>query len=383
MSLSRLVDRGLLSRGPRALHFLLGVLLLTAAGAPSCSRQTTAPPANNQTPNNNEGPRPIVEVIATGLEAPWDVAFTPDGRVFVTERDRGVVSELRDGGKGERVEVRSFEIDSAGEGGLMGLAASPDFESDGLLYVYYTTRRDNRIVRFGLDTAPESVLTGIPSGRIHNGGRIAFGPDGLLYAATGDSGDARISQDPTSLAGKILRMNPDGSVPDDNPRSGSLVFALGIRNAQGLAWNAAGELYATDFGPQVDDEINRIQPDENYGWPEVTGTSKRSEFVDAVVVRQPRVASWSGAGFLVGGAIPQWEDHLFVAALRGERLWRFAFSATGDLTEHQAMLSGEYGRLRHVTQAPDGSLWVLTNNRDGRGSPGADDDRILRVSGAE
>jgi glucose/arabinose dehydrogenase len=314
--------------------------------------------------------------VATDLEAPWDVVWLDD-RVFVSERDRGRLLEVE--GDGTTVEVRSLEVDPSGEGGLLGLT------TDGTqLYAYLTTGTDNRVVRFDPDddAEPEVVLDGIPAATTHNGGRIVVGPDGLLYVATGDAQDQPAAQDESSLAGKILRVTPEGQVPDDNPFAGSPVWSLGHRNVQGLAFDAEGRLFAPEFGPDRDDEVNLIEPGANYGWPEVTGAADVDGFTDPVLVRQPGDASWSGGTVLTDGAIPQWEGDLFVASLRGERLYRIPL-ADGEVSgEPEELYVGELGRLREVTQAPDGSLWLLTNNRDGRGSPGEGDDRILRLGPA-
>lgn len=312
--------------------------------------------------------------VATGLEAPWAVAFAPDGTAYISERDRGRVLRLESSGSLE--EVASFEIDPTSEAGLLGLALSPEHASDGLFYVYFTAAQDNRVVRFGLGEPAAVVLDGIPKAGIHNGGRIAFGPDGKLYVATGDAGEGDRAQDPESLAGKILRLEPDGTVPDDNPDPGSPVYSLGHRNVQGLAWDAGGRLYASEFGPDADDELNRIEPGGNYGWPQVTGMADLDGFIDPVVVRQPPEASWSGMTILDGSAIPQWEGDALIASLRGERLWRVPLGSGGEVEE---LLRGEYGRLRLATQAPDGSVWLLTNNTDSRGAPRAGDDRIVRL----
>lgn len=341
---------------------------------------TTSPPAGEESPDAPADAAPVelgISVVAEGLVAPWDVAFAPDGTAYVSERDRGVISRI--GPDGRREEVATVPVDPAGEGGLLGLAFGPGAR----LYAYYTSATDNRIVRFppGLPpgSPPESVLTGIPKARIHDGGRIAFGPDGMLYAGTGDAAEPALAQEPGSLAGKVLRLTPDGEVPADNPIEGSLVYSLGHRNVQGLAWTADGTLYASELGPDADDEINRIVPGGNYGWPLVTGRAGREDLIDPVFVRQPPEASWSGLAALRDGAIPQWEGDLFAAGLRGNRLWRLVLGAGGEVVEHEELLVGEYGRLRAVRQAPDGSLWVLTNNRDGRGNPGPSDDRILRL----
>jgi glucose/arabinose dehydrogenase len=226
------------------------------------------------------------------------------------------------------------------------------------------------------------VLTGIPRARIHNGGRLVFGPDGMLYVGTGDAGAAESAQDPESLAGKVLRLTPEGDVPDGNPTPGSPVWSRGHRNVQGLAFDAEGSLFASEFGPDRDDEINRIEPGANYGWPVVTGEAGEEGFVDPIFVRQPAEASWSGLAVLTDGAIPQWEGDLLVAALRGERLWRLTLDDAGAIVESEELFVGELGRLREVVQAPDGALWVLTNNRDGRGDPADDDDRIIRIAPA-
>ena len=315
-------------------------------------------------------------VIAEGLAAPWDVAFTPDGRAYIAERDTGrlLVRET----DGAVREVQRFPVDPTGEGGLLGLAVSPDFERDGLLYAYYSTARDNRIVRFVPGTPAAPIRTGLPHGTIHNGGRLGFGPDGKLYASVGDIGQARRAQDRTDPAGSLLRLNPDGSVPDDNPFPGSPVYAYGMRNPQGFDWDDDKRLWEAEFGPDRDDEVNRVVPAGNYGWPLVTGRSGRSGLHDPVVVRQPPSASWSGLEVLTDGAIPEWEGDLFVAALRGQRLYRMDLDG-GRVVGVEELLRGTYGRLRHVEQAPDGSLWILTSNRDRYGSPRAGDDRIIRI----
>lgn len=322
---------------------------------------------------------PTESVIATGLDVPWDVAFVPGGRAYVTENNTGRVL-LREADGAIR-EVHRFAVDAAGEGGLLGLEASPTFATDGLLYAYLTTSTDNRVVRFTPGGAVTPILTGIAKAAAHDAGRIAFGPDGLLYVATGDAGVPTRSQDPASLNGKVLRIRTDGAVPADNPRAGSPVFALGLRDPQGLAWDASGRLYATEFGPDRDDEVNVIVPNGNYGWPAVTGRAGDPRFVDPIVVRQPAVASWSGADVVQGG-VPAWDGDLLVAALRGTRLYRFDLALDGTAVgAGEELWTGRYGRLRHVEQAPDGSLWVLTSNRDGRGTPVAADDRIVRITG--
>src|SRR5690606_29914151 len=203
------------------------------------------------------------------------------------------------------------------------------------------------------------VLTGIPRGpNFHDGGRIAFGPDGMLYAGTGDAGDSSHAQNPQSLAGKILRMTPTGDVPSDNPFGDSLVYSLGHRNVQGLAWDRQGRLFATEFGNLSTDEVNLIVPGANYGWPTCEGTCADPNFRNPVYTWSTAEASPSGAA--IAG------DTLFVAALRGQRLWTLPITASGVGTA-TAVLQGQYGRIRTVEVGPDGWLWITTSNRDGRG----------------
>ncbi|QIN79288.1 PQQ-dependent sugar dehydrogenase [Rubrobacter marinus] len=351
------------------------------------AEQETPPPEDTATPeaegeSAEAGPVPVeTSVVATGLEAPWDVAFLPGGEALVTERDSARLLLLDPSGTIE--EVQTLPADGSGEGGLLGVAVSPAYDEDGLVYAYYTTAEDNRVVRFRLGEEPEPILTGIPVNSYHNGGRIEFGPDGLLYVGTGEAGDMPISQDVGSLGGKILRINPDGGVPGDNPFPGSPVYSYGHRNVQGLAWDEGGQLYATEFGQNTFDEVNRIEPGGNYGWPEVEGTGGEPTFVDPISTWATSEASPSGAAIVRDSGIPQWEGDFFMAALRGQRLWRLDLDGAGNLAGREELLSGEAGRLRHVAQAPDGSVWVLTNNRDGRGTPGPDDDRILKLAPAQ
>ena len=351
------------------------------------AERETRPPEDTGTPepeatSAEAGPVEVeTSVVATGLEAPWGLAFLPGGEALVTERDSARLLRLDPSGTIE--EVGTLPADGSGEGGLLGVAVSPTYDEDGLVYAYYTTAEDNRVVRFRLGEEPEPILTGIPVNSYHNGGRIAFGPDGLLYVGTGEAGDMPISQDVASLGGKVLRINPDGTIPAENPFPGSPVYSYGHRNVQGLAWDEGGQLYATEFGQNTFDEVNRIEPGGNYGWPEVEGTGGEPEFIDPISTWATSEASPSGATIAKDDAIPQWEGDFFMAGLRGQRLWRLDLDEGGNVAGREELLSGEAGRLRLVTEAPDGSLWVLTNNRDGRGTPGPDDDRILKLAPAE
>ena len=350
---------------------------LTQSGTPP-AEDTGVPEPESTTAN--AGPVQVeTSVVATGLEAPWGLAFLPSGEALVTERDSGRLLSLDASGNVE--ELQRLPEGGTGEGGLLGVALSPGYASDGLIYAYYSTESDNRVVRFRQGEDPDPILTGIPVNTFHNGGRIAFGPDGLLYVGTGDAGENLSSQDVNSLAGKILRVTPDGEAPEENPVPGNPLYSYGHRNVQGLAWDANGRLYASEFGPSSVDEVNRIEPGGNYGWPNVEGEAGDPNYLDPISSWPTAEASPSGAEILKGGAIPQWEGDFFMAGLRGQRLWRLDLDENGDVIEREPLLR-DAGRLRHVTQAPDGSLWILTSNRDGRGNPVPDDDRILRLAPA-
>ncbi|MCG5470100.1 PQQ-dependent sugar dehydrogenase [Micromonospora sp. LAH09] len=316
------------------------------------------------------------EVVATGLEAPWGLGFLPDGSALVAQRDQGTVLRVRPGQPTVQV-ARIAGVVGGGEGGLLGLAVSPRYRLDRWVYVCFTTASDIRVARFRLN-APQRqqvIFSGPVRASIHNGGRIAFGPDGMLYVGVGDAGVPANAQNLASRNGKILRIRPNGGVPAGNPFPGSPVFSYGHRNVQGLAWDAQGRLFATEFGQATWDEVNRIVPGGNYGWPVVEGPSTDPRFRAPVVVWPPVQASPSGAAF-AGGT-------LFVAALRGARLWAVPISPAGTVGTPSAELVGAYGRLRTVEVAPDGSLWVATSNRDGNGTPRPQDDRILRFTTGE
>jgi glucose/arabinose dehydrogenase len=299
---------------------------------------------------------------------PWGLAFLPDGSALVAERDSGRVLQVAVGGGAPREVYRVPGVQAGGEGGLLGLAVPADHATTRHVYAYHTAAADNRIVRFELGGggAPEVIFDGIGKAGIHNGGRIAFGPDGMLYAGTGDAAERPVSQDPSDTNGKILRLTPDGRPAPGNPAEGSPVYSLGHRNVQGLAWDAQGRLFGIEFGQNRLDEVNVITPGGNYGWPEVEGTGGGGRFTDPVVTWRTDDASPSGAA--VAG------DTLYVAALRGERLWTVPVAGGAPTAE----LTGRYGRLRTVEVAPDGALWVTTSNTDGRGDVRDGDDRILR-----
>ncbi len=360
--------------GRRVSAGLLLALLAAACGSSGADGPTATPQSGPPQPTaaapRAPAPTGPPAVLATGLRAPWGLTFLPGGDALVSERDTARVLRIPATGGAPAEVARLSETRPAGEGGLLGLAASPSYATDGYVYAYLTAERDNRVVRFRLGEPPEPVLTGIPKGTVHNGGRIAFGPDGLLYVGTGDGGDRSLAQDRSSLGGKILRLTPEGAPA---PGAASPVFSLGHRNVQGLAFDDAGRLWATEFGQNRFDEVNLVREGDNGGWPEVEGPgSGGGRFAAPLVTWSPDEASPSGAA-VAGGA-------LYAAALRGQRLWRVPLDGSGGVGEPQALLTGEYGRLRTVERAPDGSLWVLTSNRDGRGSPGPDDDRVLRLT---
>jgi glucose/arabinose dehydrogenase len=311
--------------------------------------------------------------IATGLQVPWGIAFLPGGDALVSERTTGRILRISSDGSRKRVVMRVPGVDTgAGEGGLLGLAVSPRYSRDRLVYAYFTSRTDNRIVRFRLGRRPHPILTGLRRGFNHNGGRIAFGPDGKLYAGVGETGDADLAQDRDSLNGKILRMNPDGSVPGDNPFARSLVWSLGHRNVQGLAWDSSGRLWATEFGQDDFDEVNLIRRGRNYGWPEVEGrgSTEGGRFTNPVATWRTYDASPSGAAIRRGT--------LYIGALQGQAVLRLRLNGS-HARKLRPLLQDDYGRIRTVARAPDGSLWISTSNRDGRGSPAPSDDRILRL----
>ncbi|REE98962.1 PQQ-dependent sugar dehydrogenase [Thermomonospora umbrina] len=336
----------------------------------------SSPPASGGSPVAPTGAVPgAPRDLATGLSVPWAIAFLPGGDALVTERDSARL--LRVTARGRVTEVgRVPGVEPGGEGGLMGVAVSPSYDRDRYVYLYFTAADDNRVVRFRHDdrlTAPRPIVTGIPKGANHNGGRIAFGPDRLLYVATGEVYRTDLAQDRASLGGKILRVAPDGRAAPGNP-FGSRIWSYGHRNVQGLTWDGKGRLFATEFGQDRFDEINLIERGRNYGWPEVEGIQPGNgddRFTDPLLTWTTAEASPSGLAYASGS--------LWAAGLRGRRLWQVPVGPDGRVGRPVAHYDGRYGRLRAVVRAPDGSLWVTTSNKDGRGDPAEGDDRILVI----
>jgi len=349
----------------------------TTTSSPSATAEPVAQPVGD----------PVV--VAQGLTTPWSVVRLAGGSSLISERDTAQVKELTE--QGEVRVVGTVEgVQPGGEGGLLGLTVSQGYAARAepaseemanteplWLYAYFTAADDNRIVRYTLEGDPgayslgarEDVLTGIAKAGNHNGGRIAFGPDGMLYATTGDASIRDAAQDPGSLNGKILRMSPTGDVPPDNPTAGSLVYSLGHRNPQGIAWDGSGQLWAAEFGQDTWDELNVISPGGNYGWPVVEGVASDPAFINPVYQWATDDASPSGLAFTRGS--------FYLAALKGERVWSVTTSAGAVATPY---FEGSLGRIRDAVPGPDGSLWILTSNTDGRGDVRAGDDKLVQVA---
>ncbi|WAZ24275.1 PQQ-dependent sugar dehydrogenase [Streptomyces cinnabarinus] len=356
----------------------------SAGGDGTASRDATsaAPPSSGTTEEAApaKGSAEVVRTVAEDLDTPWGLAPLPDGTLLVSSRDEATITRVdpRTGKTTELGEVPG--VSPAGEGGLMGLALSPDYASDHMVYAYFTSASDNRIVRMLYDAdkpsgeqlgAPDTVFRGIPKGFVHNGGRIAFGPDKMLYVGTGESGEEGLSQDKESLGGKILRLTPEGQPAPGNPFPDSPVYSYGHRNVQGLAWDAKQRLFAAEFGQDTWDELNAIKPGDNYGWPEAEGESDDPAFHNPIAQWTTDEASPSGIAYAEGS--------IWMAGLRGARLWRIPLKGTEASAEPQAFFEGDYGRLRTVVPAGGDKLWLVTSNTDGRGSPEDSDDRILEV----
>lgn len=368
--------------GTRPLAAVLVVALVLALGVASYLVRSMRPPS---TFDAASAPQPVAlsdappsvavdRTLATGLTSPWGLAFLPDGDALVGERDTGRILRVPANG-GEPTEVGTVDgVLAVGEGGLLGLVVPAGPDPDVVL-AYVTTPTDNRVVRLAWDgerlgdQAP--ILTGIPANTFHNGGRLLALDDGTVLVSTGDAGLPSTAQDPASPAGKILRITADGAPAPDNPEPGSAVYSLGHRNVQGLALDSEGRLWASEFGAADADELNQIRPGANYGWPVHEGGARDDRYVDPA-------AQWSPTSTASPSGIAIVDDVAYVASLRGEVLWQVPLA--GELAAEPIPIDlGDLGRLRTVGAAPDGSLWLITSNTDGRGSPRDGDDRILRL----
>ena len=361
-----------------AIVVVVGAAVATFLVTPS---QTTLPipePGSGPTAGNNTGTG--VQVLAENLEVPWAVDVASDGRVFFTER-AGRIRIIAADGKLLEEPAAFINVEQRGESGLLGLALHPDFAQNHLLYIDHTysngtaiinkvlmlTEQDNKIVESRV------VLDGIPASDRNDGGRIRFGPDGKLYIATGDARQPELAQDARSLAGKILRINPEGTIPEDNPIDGSPVYSYGHRNIQGITWNpATGEMYASEHGPEGNDELNLIKQGENYGWP--VETCEAVQFEKPVACFEPAVAP-AGLEFVTSDRLG-YQNDIVIATLKASHLRLIDL----DQKIESNVLTG-FGRIRDVVEAQDGSLYITTSNRDGRAIPGAGDDKILRITG--
>jgi glucose/arabinose dehydrogenase len=364
----------------------LAFLACDGAAVPDPTPSPPTPPGDIFTAA--DGTRFRVEIVARNLEIPWGMTFAPDGRLFVTERP-GRVRVVQAGTLLEQPALTLADVWAQGEAGLLGITLHPDFAQNRLVYLAYTAAVPGRppvkrVVRYREVNnslgEPAVILDDIPAAPIHDGGRIRFGPDRLLYITTGDAAVPDLSQDLASLNGKILRIQDDGRTPQDNPFS-SPVFAYGLRNPQGLDWHPqTGDLWATDHGAVGNDELNLIQAGRNYGWPVIEGQQTRPGMETPVLLFTPAIAP-SGASFYTGAAMPNFRHNLFFTALRGQHIHRVRFDLANprQVAASERMLENRFGRIRDVVTGPDGALYFCTSNRDGRGSPVDDDDRIVRI----
>ena len=372
-------------RGRAGAATLFAVLALTAACAfgPPPADQGGAPP-NLPAPSVSAGPDSgdqelAVTVLAKKLDVPWGIAFLPDGAALVTERDTGRI--LRVGPGTDRAtdgltvtEVRRLsEVSPGGDAGLLGIAVSPKYKTDKTVFIYYSTDKDNRVAKLVLKGMPQPILTGLPRSLADNGGALAFGPDGFLYVGTGDgTSSGNQAANPKSLGGKILRITAAGKPAPGNPGKNSPIWASGFRNVQGFAWDASKRMYASESNQKTYGELNLIQKGRNYGFPAVEGTGTDAKLTNPLASWPIAESSCSGVAVL--------ERTVATACLLGQRVWFVGTTANGTvLGQPQAILNGEFGRLRGMATAPDGSFWVSTSNQEEGGNPAPDDDRLIRL----
>lgn len=350
--------------------------------------------AQDKVYTTSDGVKYKVETVLSNLEIPWSIVFDQAETMYFTERP-GRLQMLR---KGEIKPALIAEIDEVrhrGEGGLMGLALHPNFQSNRWLYLSYTFSGSaglaNRVVRYQLKegklTDRKDIVSFLPGSSVHNGCRIRFGPDGKLYITTGDAAERSIAQEMNSLGGKILRLNDDGSIPQDNPFPRSPIFALGFRNPQGIDWHPpTGVLFETEHGPSGfdgpggGDEVNVVERGKNYGWPVIHHNQTKQGMESPLLEYTPAVAPASGT-FYRGGAFPQFKNNFFFGCLRGQRIQRVVVDESNPrkVLLEEPLLLNEFRRIREVAEGPDGSIYFSTSNRDGRARPFDNDDRILRL----
>jgi glucose/arabinose dehydrogenase len=349
----------------------------STAGSTGATSEPRPPPTTaSPIPTGRPNPR-VDDTIADNLNVPWGIAFLASGDALISERDTARIRKVTPRGKVTTLgEVRGVDLTPGeGEGGLLGIALAPDDEET--IFAYLSTQDDNRVVRLSLVGGkvgrPTEVLTGIPTGMRHHGGRLLFDPSGLLYVSTGDATQSDLAQDRNSLAGKILRIRPDGRPAPGNPY-GNRTWSYGHRNIEGLAFDAQQRLWATEFGERETDELNLIIKGKNYGWPLVEGKSNNAGYVS------PRV-TWSPTSACSPAGMAITRNTAFVGALRGKCLFAVPLQGT-DAGKPRAYFAGDFGRIRNVVVAPDGALWMTTSNTDGRANPGPgrDDDKIIRVT---
>jgi glucose/arabinose dehydrogenase len=336
-----------------------------------------------------------IEEVASGLEVPWGIAFLPRGDMLVTERPGRV--RLVQNGKLQNTVVASVKVAKSGEGGLLGIAVHPDFAQNRFFYLYYTADKNgsrvNRVERWQLSSdrrkaSPDRIIIDdIPAAVYHDGGRLRFGPDGMLYIGTGDGRKPNSSQDINSLAGKILRLTPDGQVPQDNPFPNNPVFVTGIRNTQGFDWLNKSTLWITDHGPSGElgrtghDKVSIAKVGDNLGWPVIYGCESRKGMVTPSLSWEQAVPP-GGAAIYTGNTIPEWKGNLIVGTLGSRHLHRIVFDLANPrrVRLHEVYFQNQLGRLREVVMGPDGQLYVTTSNCDGRGECPPQKDKILRIT---
>ena len=346
-----------------------------SGSAASPSGRTSASPSPRATPTGPPEPD-LAGTVADDLDVPWGLAFFANGDALVSERDRARLLRVTPKGKVTRLgEVAG--VAPGGEGGLLGLALAPGDEDT--VFAYLTSASDNRVVRLSIRGGrvgrPRALLTGIPTSVNHHGGRLLFAPDGSLFVSVGDAEDSALAQQKGSLAGKVLRIRPDGRAASGNPY-GNRTWSYGHRNVEGLAFDVRGRLWATEFGEKRADELNRIVKGRNYGWPRVEGRTGNGGADDAYA---SPAATWSPTSSCSPAGLAITRSTAFVGALQGQCLFSVALDGT-DAGRPRAHFARDHGRIRNVAVAPDGSLWMTTSNTDGRGTPGRDDDKILRVT---